>query len=208
MDITVHSQPLFVTSLAITKLNNYNREKVIENILDLEKNTKSSLKSNAGGWQSQPYNYTNYDNIFTQQLFDDNINPVLKQISYDWGFHIKTSGLSYWYNVNRKYNYNHQHYHPTSVLSGVLYLKVPSNSGRIVFLRAPSEADRMDFLTAYQSNNDCFFPDNSHSNTIHYKVPEENLLFIFPSHLEHYVEQNLTADKDDIRISLSFNYFI
>jgi hypothetical protein len=93
-------------------------------------------------------------------------------------------------------------------LSGVIYLKVPKNSGRIAFTRANSDADRMDFITTYQYETSDMCPNNPNINVVNWVEPQENLLVIFPGHLEHYVEQNLTTDDDDSRISLSFNYFI
>ena len=40
---------------------------------------------------------------------------------------------SMWININGPGNYNHSHNHPGCDLSGVLWLKVPENSGNIVF---------------------------------------------------------------------------
>jgi hypothetical protein len=40
-----------------------------------------------------------------------------------------------------------------------------------------------------------------------WSVPtDENKLIIFPAYIRHYVEQNLTEDEDDERISIAFNF--
>jgi len=205
--ITVQNIPIFMSSIAKAMVYNFEKASLINHILHLEKTTPSASRSNAGGWQSFHYDHTKYDNSYAAELMTDSILPVLDQIAESWGFP-KTKNLSYWYNVNRRYNYNHSHYHPQALLSGVIYLKVPTMSGRISFTRAASEADRMSFITAYQleSNNLC--PDNPNINVGQWEVPQENLMIIFPGHLEHHVEQNQCPDPDDVRISISFNYFL
>jgi hypothetical protein len=40
----------------------------------------------------------------------------------------------------------------------------------------------------------------------YFMQPEDGLLFIFPGHLNHFVEQNLTNDEDDRRVSIAFNF--
>ena len=205
--ITEQNIPIFMSSIAKAMVYNFEKEKLVNHILYLEKTTPSASRSNAGGWQSFHYDHTKYDNPHAAELMMDSILPVLDQIAESWGFP-KTKNLSYWYNVNRRYNYNHSHYHPQALLSGVIYLKVPTMSGRISFTRAASEADRMSFITAYQLESDNLCPDNPNINVGQWEVPQENLMIIFPGHLEHHVEQNQCPDPDNVRISISFNYFL
>lgn len=207
MSITVTSNLLFASSLAAAFVHGYDRKKLIDHILLLEAKASSVELSNAGGYQSPHYDNRNYDNIYAKELLDEQILPTLHSVADLWALP-RVKNLSYWYNINRKFNYNHQHYHPGAVLSGVFYLAVPTNSGNIVFMRSHSESDRMDHLTRYQLETRNYFPDNINTNTMNKQTPKENLLFIFPSHLEHYVEQNNTDDIDDKRISISFNYFL
>jgi len=205
--ITVQNIPIFISSIAKALVYNFEKESLVNHILHLEKTIPTTSRSNAGGWQSLHYDNFAYDNPYAADLINENILPVLDQISDSWGFP-KTKKISYWYNVNRRYNYNHTHYHPQALLSGVIYLKVPIQSGRISFDRAASEADRMDFITGYQLDTDHRCPDNANINTGHWEVPQENLMIIFPGHLEHHVEQNNCPHDDDARISMSFNYFL
>jgi hypothetical protein len=40
-----------------------------------------------------------------------------------------------------------------------------------------------------------------------WRIPtDENKLLIFPAYVRHYVEQNLTDEQDDERISIAFNF--
>ena len=48
--------------------------------------------------------------------------------------------------------------------------------------------------------------DNPETNNTHWYYPVESMLVLFPSHVSHYVEQNVTEDESDGRISLSFNF--
>lgn len=205
--ITVQSIPLFQSSIAFAKIVGFDRQALISQVLTLEATSSCNHRSNAGGFQSIVFDMTGYDNPYVAEMFRDSILPVLDQVADSWGFP-RTKNLSYWYNVNRKHNYNHSHYHPMAILSGVVYIKVPTNSGDITFIRAGSEADRMGFLTAWQIETNQPSADIADSNIMHSKQPEENLLIVFPGHLEHHVEQNLTNDVDDARISVSFNYFL
>ena len=205
--ITVQTIPLFQSSAAYGKIFGFDKKNLTNEILKLETTASSNLRSNAGGFQSVAFSINMPDNHYVSELFNDIIMPILNEVATSWGFPT-SKHLSYWYNINRKYNYNHSHYHPQSLLSGVLYLKVPANSGKIVFTRADSESDRLDFLTSWQHEHNQLVLDSPNSNVLHSKEPEENLLIVFPGHLEHYVEQNLTEDVDDARISISFNYFL
>lgn len=205
--ITVQTQPLFISSIAKAMVYGFDKAKLIQYILELEKNMDSAQRSNAGGWQSQHFDNQGFDNPCAAELLQELLMPILDQTAETWGYP-KTKNLSYWYNVNRKYNYNHSHYHPHALLSGVIYLKVPSNSGKITFLRSALEADRMDFITTYQFETNELCPDNPNINVLHWEHPQENLLILFPGHLSHHVDQNLTDDPDDVRISISFNYFL
>lgn len=203
----ITSDILFATSVAKGSIHDYNRKSLIQTILDLEKTDGTNKRSNAGGWQSFHKDNTNFDNIYAEELFQNHIIPILHSVADSWGFP-QTPYVSYWYNINRRGNYNHSHYHPLAPLSGVFYLKIPNDSGRIVFTRADSESDRMDYLTQWQIDNGVDLSGNINCNVIYEAIPEEDMILIFPGHLEHYVTQNNTTDQDDARISISFNYFL
>jgi uncharacterized protein (TIGR02466 family) len=106
---------------------------------------------------------------------------------------------NYWFNINRKYNYNKPHTHPGSQFSAIVYLKCPRNSGNLVF-------DRSDAFTGYMTSQ--FKETNDYNFYSWHMTPEENMFIVFPSYLQHYVEQNLCQELDDERISIAFNFNI
>jgi hypothetical protein len=82
---------------------------------------------------------------------------------------------------------------------------VPSDSGKIVFNRSVNEYDRMHNIQSIYAANDTQV-DHPETNNTHWYVPKEGMLVLFPSHVSHYVEQNVTNDESDGRISISFNF--
>ena len=140
---------------------------------------QSVIKSNKGGWQSrndlhQEKNF--WPLIRTLQNGYSNILDDPSQV---------ITGL--WLNISSYTNWNSPHTHVTLAdsypyikFSGVLYLKVPPNSGEINFKN----------------------PLNPNSYTE--ILPQEKMMIIFPSILEHYVEPNLNQED---RISIAFNMY-
>ena len=107
----------------------------------------------------------------------DNLNKINHQIS---GYpNNRLNGM--WVNISSYGHYNTTHTHGSNLnqLSGVLYLQVPENSGRIIF------------QNPLDINLNCPYQ------------PIEGELLIFPQNIPHMVEPNLS--KRD-RISIAFNY--
>lgn len=104
--------------------------------------------------------------------------------------------LSYtqsWLNVNPPGTSHHKHTHSNSILSGVLYLQTNEDSGKF---RVHRKDDRniCNEIKQYNKYNFSYV----------YFEPKIFDLFIFPSSLEHSVEEN---KSNETRISLSFNTF-
>jgi uncharacterized protein (TIGR02466 family) len=158
----------------------------------LQENSDSSLFSNRGGWQSPSYGLV--DNVFFIPIINSIIDR-LRKIYLNYGIDKDPELANYWININKKYDYNITHNHPNSYFSAVLYLKVPKNSGNIVF-------ERPDDFTKFIFNDRI----TENSTGSYYIIPDNNLLLIFPSYLSHRVEQNLTEDTEDERISMAFNF--
>jgi uncharacterized protein (TIGR02466 family) len=206
MTFELFEHSVFKTSIYSTFLEQIDLHTLISAIEDLEKNNKGRLVSNKGGFQSIMFNNTNYDNSAVFHLFETHINPIVRKVCEQWSLPWSGEQLCYWYNINRKYNYNAQHWHPRSYISGVFYIRVPADSGNITFLRSDNETDRMSFIADYLDENKKTV-NNPYINMHHWIPPAVNKLILFPGHLAHHVDQNLTNDDDDRRISLSFNYF-
>ena len=139
-------------------------------------NPNSVSKSNRGGWQSE-------DIVAKTFEFQDLTNLILstsKPIHNSNNYMIEAM----WINISSFGCYNTLHCHEDQMfgsrnLSGVLYLKVPKNSGKIIF------TDPFDFNKV---------------NKIHV---EEKTILLFPDVLYHMVEPNLNQED---RISIAFNF--
>tara|TARA_R100000388_G_C7210988_1_gene143592 strand:+ start:229 stop:840 length:612 start_codon:yes stop_codon:yes gene_type:complete len=101
-----------------------------------------------------------------------------------------------WLNYTYKGQYHHAHHHMNSYLSGVFYFNANKDYHSIHFLKVGYTA-----INPY--DDDTIWND---WNAEEYRFPvETGTLLLFPSHLNHKVEQN---PIDEVRISLSFNTFL
>ena len=137
----------------------------------------SVVRSNRGGWQSESDLHYNPDFYPLVKEIKDFIYPVFNNP------HEKITSL--WANISPSMGYNNPHTHtsgdayPYKEYSGVIYLKTPSNCGRICFKNLLN------------------------TNDVREVIPQEKMIIIFPAVLEHYVEPNLSNED---RISIAFNY--
>ena len=149
--------------------------------------------SNYGGWHSEFLNPTVSE---LAPLFDNILERVYitaKSSGFKPSLGVKLQ--SSWVNLNRKHDFNLSHRHPGSIFSGVYYIKVPENSGRIVFENPIAEHSLTIGPEVVEEYN--------HFTSDAWKLqPTEGKLIIFPSWLRHSVEPNLSNDD---RISLAFN---
>ena len=102
-----------------------------------------------------------------------------------------------WLNITKPGGFHHQHSHANSLISGVFYISTEGND-KITFTDPNYKIkERISFelkkFNIWNSTN-CFFP------------VDNNKLVLFPSWLDHQVEQNEEATTD--RISISFNTFV
>lgn len=160
----------------------YQSEDYLDYVLELFSTEASAAKSNAGGgWQSR--DNLHEDPIFKEFVNNNLLKSVAKGILKDYNI-ADYQIQSMWANVNQKGSFNYHHTHE-GYLSGVFYLKVPQNSGRLIFTN-PSIRSEMHPIR-----------DKNYPVT-----PEPLACIVFPSWLEHYVEPNMS---DDYRVSISFN---
>ena len=161
----------------------------VDYILNLKSARPSLSKSNFGGWHSDC-------NLFDHDIFKELSSDILSIAKQSLSSFLNTrysevSGGSpnlrfteMWANVNTKTNFNAHHIHE-GILSGVFYLKVPENSGRLIL------------------SNPAVRSDAHYIRCKDYAVdPERLALIFFPSWLMHYVEP---SNNDEERISISFN---
>lgn len=149
--------------------------------------------SNRGGWHSGELINPippSLDELFKElSVF---VNDVPQR-------YMGTSNLilgNWWININGKYDYNEQHDHQNSVLSGTYYVQVPEeNMGDLVLHRGDSAEF---FLTSKVEREQTM----ANSTMIKCNVKESSF-YLFPSWVKHSVERN---NSDSERISIAFNF--
>ena len=146
--------------------------------------------SNSGGWQSN-YIYPD-DDYFSEFILE----MEKKANNFAKGLEIYQKGKigNLWININGYKDCNRRHYHPESIISGVFYVKAPDKSSMLRFFHPSSNFMVRDWNVDLKCN--------MYTSSIWEIFPEEGKLLLFPSWLEHEVDQNLSQDK---RISISFN---
>ena len=144
--------------------------------------------SNQGGWQSDDIGLLGGE---FDLLFQD-LTILVSSVS---GFldYPSVTLENAWLNINGHMDFNWDHTHPGSTLSGVYYIKVPPNSGDIKFVNPAAEGTGQFRTSNFSSYN---------ASTWSFK-PEENVVYLFPSWLRHRVLPNLNTEQQ--RISLAFN---
>jgi len=146
-------------------------------------------KSNKGGFQSNNLDLSTP----AMQDFINAISPSVKAVvdSLKVNTPQEFRFLNMWANINRRWNYNSRHSHPSALLSGVYYVAAPQDCGNIVFFRSDGLLETTDLTFG----NEIF--------SAGVEVPaKEGLLVLFPAWVPHEVKQSHT---DEPRISISFN---
>lgn len=185
----------FSTPIWTTKINNYenvNKEMLVY-ITNLQnQDPKGVVKSNFKGWHSQDFNLKDkYPSNFISGI-KKNINTSLSDMN--WDLDLQTVKiLSMWAIINKQGAWNQKHQHSNSDLSAAYYVKANDNCGDILFY--DPRPSRVYKHPVYSSANNL----NSTVNSIR---PEEGMLVLFPSYLEHSVNPNLSNEE---RIVISFN---
>jgi uncharacterized protein (TIGR02466 family) len=170
---------------------NEDLKKLINFSFKVEKEQKGRSFSNKGGFQSNDLSKKEpcLDSLIKKIELNSNLlfNDYLK-------IKCKLSLDNIWININRYKDFNIQHVHPFSKLSGVFYIKSPNNSGNLTFAN--------DFPIENFINLSNVIEYNGYNSSLWSFEPEENILYLFPSWLKHYVNPNLSKQE---RISISFN---
>jgi uncharacterized protein (TIGR02466 family) len=184
---------IFKTSIFETSIENDNYINYFKKILRDEQSKNYCIKkSNNGGFQTIDFKEVNSKEI----LIDIFLTPVSN--------YIKTFKLkkkldlyleNYWINSNLLNDNNDLHSHSLSNISGVYYIEVPDNSGRLVFQHG-------DLSKITNTNKNFEYIDDANFFSKYYIIPKKYDLILFPSDTFHYVEQN-RSNKE--RISVAFN---
>ena len=98
-----------------------------------------------------------------------------------------------WANRNPKGSKHHEHVHPNSIVSGVMYFQINEKLPPIQFSKANQDGMKLDPIKYNHVNSESFM------------LPcKPGELILFPSSLKHSVPIN---QGDEDRISMSFNTF-
>lgn len=185
---------LFSTTIWIRRIANHEQlnAKLIALSDTQEVTARSVARSNVGGWHS-------HDKLHTLAQFSDLTGVIgkvcaqcAKHIDFDFeNFDLVITQM--WMNKNGPGDFNKPHVHPNSFLSGVYYVRTPSQCGNIEFYDpAPARA-----MIGYPVR-----AGGSGSSSSKEFMPEAGMLVVFPSWLQHGVQPNRSSD---LRISISFN---
>jgi len=165
-------------------------EKLLENILDLKKASDGIVRSNQmSSWHSE----VNLNSLPEFSHFTHFIWMCAEGVFKDCGYSFKPSITTMWCNVNPQNSFNRCHLHPDSIISGIYYVKVPEDSGKLRLFN-PNVHSRMQ-VSCYDKCPIWKEPEIVYT-------PYEKKLIMFPSEILHEVEPNLS---DDYRVSIAFN---
>ncbi len=186
---------VFPTPVWTQQLANYKKiNEEMYNFIKLEQNEDQNgiNKSNIKGWHSKDFNLDNLE----IQNFIKFILPSIEQVMTDMSWEkqkqvVKINNM--WAIINLGGSANHRHQHGNSTISGAYYVRAPKGCGDIVFYD-PRPAP-------VYSHPNVESPNllNAQVNSI---SPKEGGLVLFPSYLDHSVNENLSNSE---RIVISFN---
>ena len=149
-------------------------------------------KSNIKGWHSKDFNLSEKEPQNFITFMSSSIEQVM--IDMNWDKEKQLAKIdNMWAIVNIGGSANLRHQHGNSTISGAYYVRAPENCGDIVFYD-PRPAPVYSYPNAKQPNS-----LNAQVNAI---SPKEGALVLFPSYLDHSVNENLSKNE---RIVISFN---
>ena len=159
------------------------------------KDQQGISKSNIKGWHSKDFNMQENE----PKDFIKFILPAIEQVITDMNWEKQKQSINInnmWAIINTGGSANLRHQHGNSTISGAYYVRAPKNSGDIVFYD-PRPAPVYTYPKALNPNL-----LNAQVNGI---SPKEGVLVLFPSYLDHSVNENLSSEE---RIVISFNITI
>ena len=194
----VNPNLFFSTPVWTSRIDSYNEinQEILVYIKNLQKNDNEGvIKSNVNGWHSKNFNMR--DDI--PKKFVSIILPYIKKTIDDMGWDMEKQTIrisNMWAIINKGGASNSRHHHGNSALSAAYYVKAPKNSGDIVFYD-PRPAPVYSHPSSKKPNS-----LNAMVNSI---SPFEGGLILFPSYLDHSVNENISNEE---RIVISFNIII
>lgn len=151
---------------------------------------------------SDGYIYPKNEQLFGRKEFYDLKNEAKKHVDrfmrevlqYDYDDSFFSCS---WFNINEPGSHHHRHYHPNSIISGVIFVTNPENSGKLLF-NSPNQRDIL--LAPKKGATGTKFSDG-----IFLPAQDVGCISLFPSWLEHTVTKNLSNEN---RLTIAFNVFV
>ena len=161
------------------------------------KKDKGEEKTNAGGGWHSPIDMNHKKEY---QPLTDELFTLQEEIYKDYGMEPKPGLGNMWANINYPGSYNKQHIHPNSQWSGVYYVQVPKNSGRL-FVEDPRPGPNHLLPRRIKGIPRALW------HVVTYPAIEGQMI-MFPAWLTHGVEMNESKEKGEEgwRVSVSFNF--
>ena len=186
--ITIFSTPLWETELFEFESHKNKFLKAVKEYKD--ENPQGKNKSSLNGYQSPDFLHDKED---LRYLFE-NICGVANKASKESNFIENTIYLtSSWVNYNEsRESMNCPHTHG-DIFTGVFYLQVPEGSGKLCLINPA--------INSLWKGKELIEEKNQFTAEIIKIEPQEGMIFLWPSYIQHYVEPNM---HDDARISISF----
>ncbi len=185
----------FSTPVWTLQIDNYKNvnEEMHTYIKELQNKDQIGIsKSNLKGWHSKDFNLNERQPQNFISLIYSSIEQVMHDMNWDKQKQIaKINNM--WAIINTGGSANLRHQHGNSTISGAYYVRAPENAGDIIFYD-PRPAPIYSHPNAVSPNS-----LNAQINGI---SPKEGALVLFPSYLDHSVNENKSNEE---RIVISFN---
>lgn len=185
----------FSTPVWTNKIQNHEEvnDDILKYITSLQKiNPKGVTKSNFIGWHSDDFNLKNEGLKKFIESIMGGVNTALNDMNWDLNKQdVKITNM--WAIINERGAFNQKHHHGNSDISAAYYVSAFENCGDIVFYD-PRPAPVFSHPISEKAN--------ILNATINSIKPEEGMMVLFPSYLEHSVNPNLSNKK---RTVISFN---
>jgi len=184
------STPIWTSKIEKYQTVNNSMQNYISNLQ--KKDPEGVIKSNFKGWHSKNFDMKDEEPQNFIEKIKTNINTAINDMGWDLQTQeVKISNM--WAIINTKGSLNQKHHHSNSDLSAAYYVSAEENCGDIIFYD-PRPAKVYKHPIAKEAN--------ILNATINSISPEQGMLILFPSYLEHSVDPNLSEHK---RIVISFN---
>ena len=130
-----------------------------------------------------------------QQEIQSHLDNYTTQLGYTSTTQITTS----WLNVHKQNGYCQLHCHSNAIISGVVFVTIPVDSGKFLFKRNNTSNDKLFSMQVEMNTTE----ETTQYTGMEYIIdPQPNTLLLFPSSLQHMVTPNNSIED---RLTLAFN---